>query len=174
MIDGRVSTDLTYRHADGTRYGDRVATLDPFSVDARAQAFRALRSLGFRETETRRALTGLEVPAHVGEANVVQLIRGPKGTKVSLTLIPADAADSSTRKTITLVRDEIKLENQEQVRKYLITGFEEDVRKESTAATDPFVATIHLTRTEVPPSLHRYPWKSHVDVRQPAPHPPSR
>lgn len=46
-------------------------------------------------------------------ADAVQLIRGPKGTKVTLTLIPADAADSSVRKTVTLVRDEIRLEKQE-------------------------------------------------------------
>lgn len=42
----------------------------------------------------------------------VQLIRGPKGTEVRLTIIPA-GADSSARKVITLVRDEIKLEDQE-------------------------------------------------------------
>ncbi len=42
----------------------------------------------------------------------VQLIRGPKGTEVRLTVIPA-GADSSARKVITLVRDEIKLEDQE-------------------------------------------------------------
>jgi len=42
----------------------------------------------------------------------VQLIRGPKGTVVRLTIIPANAADSSIRKTVTLVRDEIKLEDQ--------------------------------------------------------------
>ena len=30
-----------------------------------------------------------------------------------LTIIPASAADSSVRKTITLVRDEVKLEDQE-------------------------------------------------------------
>lgn len=40
----------------------------------------------------------------------VQLIRGPKGTTVRLTIIPAGATDTSIRKTITLVRDEIKLE----------------------------------------------------------------
>lgn len=40
----------------------------------------------------------------------VQLIRGPKGTVVRLTIIPADATDSSIRRTVTLVRDEIKLE----------------------------------------------------------------
>ncbi|MGH7970689.1 MAG: carboxy terminal-processing peptidase, partial [Limisphaerales bacterium] len=42
----------------------------------------------------------------------VQLIRGPKGTEVRLTIMPA-GADSSARKEITLVRDEIKLEDQE-------------------------------------------------------------
>jgi carboxyl-terminal processing protease len=42
----------------------------------------------------------------------VQLIRGPKGTEVRLTVIPA-GADSSARTLVTLVRDEIKLEDQE-------------------------------------------------------------
>jgi len=46
-------------------------------------------------------------------SEAVSLIRGPKGTSVQLTIIPADSADSSARKTITLVRDEIKLEDQE-------------------------------------------------------------
>ena len=44
---------------------------------------------------------------------VVELIRGPKNTEVRLTVVPADAADPSARKVITLVRDEIKLEDQE-------------------------------------------------------------
>lgn len=44
---------------------------------------------------------------------VVEMIRGPKGTVVNLTIIPADATDSSVRKVIPLVRDEIKLEDQE-------------------------------------------------------------
>ena len=44
---------------------------------------------------------------------VVEMIRGPKNTEVRLTVIPGDAADPSVRKTITLVRDEIKLEDQE-------------------------------------------------------------
>ncbi|HZM02861.1 MAG TPA: carboxy terminal-processing peptidase [Candidatus Saccharimonadales bacterium] len=42
---------------------------------------------------------------------IVDLIRGPKGTPVELTLIPADAPDS-TREKVTLIRDEIKLEEQ--------------------------------------------------------------
>ncbi len=41
--------------------------------------------------------------------DVVQLIRGPKGTTVRLQIIPADASLSDPPKTITLVRDKIKL-----------------------------------------------------------------
>lgn len=44
---------------------------------------------------------------------VVEQIRGKKGTKVRLLVIPADAADPSKHKTIELVRDEIKLKDQE-------------------------------------------------------------
>ncbi len=41
---------------------------------------------------------------------VVQLIRGPKGTEVKLTVIPV--TDSSERRVITIIRDEIKLDDQ--------------------------------------------------------------
>ncbi|HUC86008.1 MAG TPA: carboxy terminal-processing peptidase [Candidatus Acidoferrales bacterium] len=44
--------------------------------------------------------------------HLVELIRGPKGSSVRLTIIPADAAES-VRKTVTLVREEIKLEDEE-------------------------------------------------------------
>ncbi len=43
----------------------------------------------------------------------VELIRGKKGTTVRLTIIPAGAADDATRKTVSIVRDEIKLEDQQ-------------------------------------------------------------
>lgn len=42
----------------------------------------------------------------------VQMIRGPKGTQVTLTILPAGAAEGSPSKTVTLVRDQIKLEDQ--------------------------------------------------------------
>jgi carboxyl-terminal processing protease len=42
---------------------------------------------------------------------VVQLIRGPKGTEVRLTISPVD--DRALRRVVTLIRDEIKLEDQE-------------------------------------------------------------
>lgn len=51
----------------------------------------------------------VDMPLH----KAVELIRGPKGTRVELTLIPANAADDSVRKIVPIVRDEIKLEEQE-------------------------------------------------------------
>jgi carboxyl-terminal processing protease len=44
---------------------------------------------------------------------VVEQIRGKKGTKVRLLVIPASATDPAQRKTVELVRDEIKLKDQE-------------------------------------------------------------
>ncbi|MBI2386265.1 MAG: carboxy terminal-processing peptidase [Elusimicrobia bacterium] len=44
---------------------------------------------------------------------LVQMIRGEKGSVVRMRVIPADAIDPSTRVVITLVRDEIKLTDQE-------------------------------------------------------------
>ena len=44
-------------------------------------------------------------------AQAVDLIRGPKGTDVALTIIPA-GADDSARKTITIRRDEIHLDEE--------------------------------------------------------------
>src|ERR1700757_4670064 len=44
---------------------------------------------------------------------VVEMIRGKKGTHVRLLVIPSDAADPSKRKNVELVRDEIKLKDQE-------------------------------------------------------------
>ena len=42
---------------------------------------------------------------------IVEMIRGPKGTQVTLTIIPVDSADT-VRKEVTLIRDEIKLDDQ--------------------------------------------------------------
>jgi carboxyl-terminal processing protease len=44
-------------------------------------------------------------------SKVVQMIRGPKGTQVRLTIVPAEAPN--TRQVVSLVRDEIKLADQE-------------------------------------------------------------
>jgi carboxyl-terminal processing protease len=44
---------------------------------------------------------------------VVEMIRGKKGTRVRLLVIPSDVTDPSHRKNVELVRDEIKLKDQE-------------------------------------------------------------
>jgi carboxyl-terminal processing protease len=44
---------------------------------------------------------------------VVEMIRGKKGTKVRLQVIPSQATDPSQRKVVEIVRDEIKLKEQE-------------------------------------------------------------
>lgn len=70
-------------------------------------------------------------PVDVVDMNLtkaVQLIRGPKGTEVRLTIIPA-GEDSSSRKEISLVRDEIPLEDQAAKSKLIeIPGSDRDLR----------------------------------------------
>jgi len=46
-------------------------------------------------------------------SRAVELIRGPKGSTVTLTIIPEGAAEGSPPQTASLVRDEINLEDQE-------------------------------------------------------------
>jgi len=71
IIEGRVSTGLRFCHADGSCYG---CVVDPRAAEAHAQAFRALRNLGFRESETRAALDRVR-STHVGEASTGDVIR---------------------------------------------------------------------------------------------------
>jgi len=54
---------------------------------------------------------GKQAPVDVMDMDInkiVQMIRGPKGTEVRLTMIPVD--EPNTHRVVTLVRDEIKLE----------------------------------------------------------------
>ena len=71
VIEGHVSSGLTFRHADGTPYG-RI--IDPRSATAYEQAFQALRSLGFREREARGTLDALRT-AHAGEPTLDRILR---------------------------------------------------------------------------------------------------
>jgi len=72
IIEGRVSTGLVFRHADGTPYG---AVVDPRIAEAHTQAFRALRALGFRESEAHRALERVRATTPVGNASTEQVLR---------------------------------------------------------------------------------------------------
>ena len=70
VVQGRASEALAFRHADGSEYGSRSAS--PYAADARSIAFRALRSLGFREAEARRALA--RVGTHVGRETSAEAV----------------------------------------------------------------------------------------------------
>ena len=66
-----MSTGLDFRHSDGTPYGSRV---DPRTATTYEQAFRGLRSLGFRETEARTALERIRRTAAL-DADVETVLR---------------------------------------------------------------------------------------------------
>ena len=64
VIEGRVSSGLIFRHADGSSYG---SIANPDAAETYAHAFRALCGLGFREREARAALEHVRGQTHVGE-----------------------------------------------------------------------------------------------------------
>ncbi len=68
-VEGRVSSGLRFRHADGTEYGG-VMDVACQVANAQTKAFQALRGLGFGEREARRALS--EVVTDVGDGGSVE------------------------------------------------------------------------------------------------------
>ncbi len=54
--------------------------------------------------------------------DVVDLIRGSKGTQVRLDILPADAGTDGAHRLVTLVRDKVKLEEQAASKKIIDTG----------------------------------------------------
>lgn len=83
---------------------------------------------------------------------IVDLIRGPRGTEVRLTIIPAN--DPSTRSIIRVVRDEIKLEDQQAKAKMIETR-------------DPSGHTNRLGIIDLPSFYASFPTMghSHGDIR---------
>ena len=83
-------------------------------------------------------------PVDVVEMNLskaVQLIRGPKDTEVRLTIIPADSP--SERRVVALIRDEIKLEDQEVKAKIIeLPGGGTKMRRIGVIDLPSFYATI--------------------------------
>jgi hypothetical protein len=69
VVEGDVSDNLCFRHADGTPYGELPS---PVSTELRAKAYRALTTMGYRETEAKRALA--RVPAS-SSGSLEQLVR---------------------------------------------------------------------------------------------------
>ncbi len=77
-VGGDARAGFSFRHADVSSYGMPAS---PAAADATARAFAALRKLGFRETETRRAL------AHVGAGESTEAI-----VRAALAVLTASAA----------------------------------------------------------------------------------
>jgi len=82
----------------------------------------------------------------------VRLIRGPKGTEVRLTIIPAGAPDS-VRQIVILTRDEIKLENSEAKGKIFdVPGPKDTTTRLGLIDLPSFYATIDSTANPTPRS----------------------
>jgi hypothetical protein len=61
IIEGKPSTGLRFLHADGTSYGGRVCSV---RTGVLSTAYEALKRMGFRESDVRKALD--EVRTHAG------------------------------------------------------------------------------------------------------------
>jgi hypothetical protein len=70
-VEGSVARGMSFRHADGSLYGERI---DPSRLDAHAKVLSALPNMGFRESEARAALDQLR-EAHVCAAGFKELLR---------------------------------------------------------------------------------------------------
>lgn len=70
LIEGDSVADVRFLHADGTEYGGRA---DAGAVEGLGMAYGALRSMGFREGETKRALAA--VRSHAGHATAEEIVR---------------------------------------------------------------------------------------------------
>jgi hypothetical protein len=95
QIDGRYPTGFTFRHADGSFYGSPPS---PTDVENHTLAFQALRSLGLKESEARRALALASATPHVG-ANLEALIKTALSTWYTNRNLPEPANDGSRVRT---------------------------------------------------------------------------
>jgi len=87
VIEGWVTNGLAFRHADGTAYGHVV---QPCDVAIYEETFRALRGMGFRERETRRAIERVRASAQVGQTSV------PAALRQALALLAPDRTPTAT------------------------------------------------------------------------------
>ena len=94
------------RTEDGYAKIESLVTGGPAQVDGRLK-------VGDRITAVSQGQSEFVDVRDMRLDKVVEMIRGKKGTKVRLLAIPANASDPSQRKSVDLVRDEIKLKDQE-------------------------------------------------------------
>jgi carboxyl-terminal processing protease len=100
-----VGIGATLRSEDGSAKIMQLIAGGPAEQDGRLQAGDKIIAVAQGDNE---AVSILYWPL----SKAVRIIRGEKGTKVVLTVIPADDATGTRTKTIDLVRDEVKLEAQ--------------------------------------------------------------
>jgi 5-methylcytosine-specific restriction endonuclease McrA len=72
LVGGSVSRGLLFRHADGSNYGHAP---EPRTAEVQSKAFAALRGLGFREGEVRRALAESCRRGDTREPSIEQVVR---------------------------------------------------------------------------------------------------
>src|SRR5438128_1222521 len=94
------------RSEDGYAKIESLVPGGPAQVDGRLK-------VGDRITAVAQAQADFVDVREMRLDKVVEMIRGKKGTRVRLLVIPSDATDPSRRKNVELVRDEIKLKDQE-------------------------------------------------------------
>jgi hypothetical protein len=73
FCEGKPAMGLVFRHADGTPYG---GALSVGSADIRAKAFRALRAMGFRESEAHDAFARIPLVPDPTLESLVRLALG--------------------------------------------------------------------------------------------------
>jgi carboxyl-terminal processing protease len=94
------------RSEDGYAKIESLVPGGPAQVDGRLK-------VGDRITAVAQAQADFVDVREMRLDKVVEMIRGKKGTRVRLLVVPSDATDPSRRKNVELVRDEIKLKDQE-------------------------------------------------------------
>src|SRR6266702_1830424 len=94
------------RSEDGYAKIESLVPGGPAQVDGRLK-------VGDRITAVAQAQADFVDVREMRLDKVVEMIRGKKGTRVRLLVLPSDATDPSHRKNVELVRDEIKLKDQE-------------------------------------------------------------
>jgi carboxyl-terminal processing protease len=87
----------------------KISELNPSGPAAKSKKIKANDRIVAVAQGTNEPVDVVDMPLN----KVVDLIRGPKGTEVRLTIIPASAVDPSTRTVVSIIRDQIKLEDQQ-------------------------------------------------------------
>lgn len=72
VIEGSDATYVTFPHADGSDYGRPVK---PLELEVQTKVFAALKQLGFREDEVRKALSQLRRESQLRSATPERLLR---------------------------------------------------------------------------------------------------